>query len=96
MSNILINIDHGTLPGCTKEMSDALGLNKGEFGTLGSIVYAGLTLGAIVATPVFEKVSLIKPALFLSLLSNAVAIYFFGRSSTFIIDATLRFGIGFF
>ena len=77
-------------------MSTALNLNKGEFGTLGSIVYAGLTLGAAVATPVFERKYLIKPALFLSLVFNALMVYLFGISKTFIYDAGLRFMIGFF
>jgi hypothetical protein len=58
-------------------------------------VYAGLSLGATVAVVVYQKSNLIKPALVLSLASNAIAIYVFGRSSSFVIDFGLRFGIGF-
>ena len=95
-SNVLINVDHGTLPGCTKEMSNDLDLNKGQFGTLGSIVYAGLTLGAVFASPVFERANFIKPALFLSLVLDAVCVYLFGISDNFLYDAALRFAIGIF
>ena len=49
-------------------------LNKLEFGVVGSIVYLGLTCGAAVATPVFDKPNLIKPALFMSLLLNWVSL----------------------
>ena len=77
-------------------MINALDINKAEFGILGSIVYAGLTVGASIATVVFEKKYLIKPALFLSLLLNAGAVFLFGISRNFLHDAGLRFMIGFF
>ena len=70
-------------------------MNQAEFGTIGSIVYAGMTLGSTVVIVVFQKASLIKPSLVFSLGCNAGLIYLFGISNEFIIDAGLRFMIGF-
>ena len=77
-SNILINVDHGTFPGATNAMLNSIPLSVDEFGIVGSIVYLGLTCGAALATPVFDKPSLIKPALFLSLLLNGVSLLGYG------------------
>ena len=59
-------------------MLESIPLNKIEFGVVGSIVYLGLTCGAAVATPVFDKPNLIKTALFLSLLINALSLLGYG------------------
>ena len=67
ISNVLINVDHGTLPGCSIEIQNSLGMDYAEFGTLGSIVYAGLVPGSIVATIVFEKSHYIKGIMFSTL-----------------------------
>ena len=96
LSNIFINVDHGSLPGCSNQMHDEVGLNLFQFGILGSIVYGGLTLGAGVATGVFSKPKLIKPALVLSLMLNSVCIGLFTLIPNFYFMASLRFGIGFF
>lgn len=53
LSNVLINVDHGTLPGCANQFSDTLDINQASFGTIGSIVYAGLSLGSTVAIVAF-------------------------------------------
>lgn len=71
-------------------------MNEASFGTLGSIVYAGLTLGSLVAVVVYQKASWIKPALVITLGCNAGAIYLFGISRHYVIDVGLRFSIGFF
>ena len=67
VSNVLINVDHGTLPGCSIEIQNSLGMDYAQFGTLGSIVYAGLVPGSIVATIAFEKAHFIKGIMFCSL-----------------------------
>ena len=45
MSNILINIDHGSLPACVQDIQNDLGIHDFLFGILGSLVYAGITIG---------------------------------------------------
>ena len=53
LTNLLINIDHGVIPACTTVLKQELGLTDVSLGTLGSLVYLGLTLGSFTATPVF-------------------------------------------
>jgi hypothetical protein len=50
LSNVFINVDHGSLPGCSNDIKADLNIGNLEFGTLGSVVYGGLTLGSAVAT----------------------------------------------
>lgn len=96
LSNVFINIDHGTLPGCSNQIKDDLSMNDFQFGLLGSIVYGGLTLGAGVATGVYSDPKRAKPTLILTLVMNSLCIGLFPFSKSFYIDAGLRFGIGFF
>jgi sugar phosphate permease len=96
LSNVFINVDHGSLPGCSNQIREDIGMNNFQFGLLGSIVYGGLTLGAGVATGVFSKPGLIKPAIVLSLMMNSVCVCLFPLLGSFYIMAFLRFCIGFF
>ena len=96
LSNVFINIDHGSLPGCSIQIKGDLNMNDFQFGLLGSIVYGGLTCGAGVATGVYSKAKWAKPTLVATLLLNSIAIFLFTLSKSFYIDAGLRFLIGFF
>jgi hypothetical protein len=71
-------------------------MNQFEFGILGSIVYGGLTLGAGLATGIFNSSKYIKSSIISTLFMNAVFLYLFTISNSFYICAALRFGIGFF
>jgi len=95
-SNVFLNVDHGSLPGCSGQIKESLGMNNFEFGMLGSVVYGGLTIGAGVATGVFTKVNWIKPTLVGTLFCNSLAIWLFTLTNSFYFDAFLRFCIGFF
>ena len=44
-TNLMINVDHGILPACTKEVKRDLDLDNANLGLLGSLVYAGLVIG---------------------------------------------------
>jgi hypothetical protein len=44
-TNLMINVDHGILPACTKEVKEELNLDNANLGLLGSLVYLGLVLG---------------------------------------------------
>lgn len=43
--NLLINIDHGTIPAATVKLKEDLGIDNVALGFLGSLVFFGLTLG---------------------------------------------------
>lgn len=60
------------------------------------MVYAGLTLGASVATMIFMNGIWIKPALSASLFFNAFCLWLFTLSKNFMLSAILRGFIGFF
>lgn len=77
-------------------MIASLNLTPLEFGTLGSIVYAGMTMGSAAASAVFEKAKWIKWTLALTLLMNAVCLVLFTITDSFYFDAFMRFLIGFF
>lgn len=47
ISNLLINVDHGSLPAATLNIKQDLGLDNVGLGMLGSLVYLGLTMGKI-------------------------------------------------
>jgi hypothetical protein len=53
MSNILINIDHGSLPACVQDIQMDLGIHDFQFGILGSLVYAGITIGSAISSWIF-------------------------------------------
>lgn len=95
-ANIMINIDHGTLPGSTKDIETKLDINDFGFGVLGSVVYGGLTIGSAIATIILSKGEWIKPALISSLFMNSLSLYAFTISSNFMISSCLRIMIGFF
>lgn len=96
LSNVFINFDHGSLPGCASEIKDELNMNDFEFGLLGSVVYGGLTIGAGVASGVYQHSNWAKPTLISTLFMNSVFIFVFAKSKSFYLDGFLRFCLGFF
>ena len=77
VSNILINVDHGSLAGCSVELKKDLKMNDVQYGILGAVAYCGILLGSLVATGLFNNESLIKCTLFGSLFFNALCLYAF-------------------
>ena len=96
LGNVLCNIDHGTLPGCSQQIKEDIGINDLQFGTLGSVVYAGIVIGSLCCTWVFSKVKWIKPCIVVTLGLNGVALFVFTLTKSFALDALLRLAIGFF
>lgn len=96
LSNIFINVDHGSLPGCSIDIKQDLSMQNFEFGLLGSIVYGGLVVGSGVATGIYSKSKWIKPTIIGSLVMNSVCIILFTITNSFYFDCFLRFWIGFF
>lgn len=95
ISNIWCNVDHGTLPGGSQQIKESLHLNDFQFGLLGSVVYGGMTLGAALATGVYQKSHLIKPTLWGTLLLNLISLSVFALMKNYFLCVLLRFIIGF-
>ena len=96
LGNVLCNIDHGTLPGCSQQIKDDIKINDLQFGTLGSVVYGGIVIGSLCCSVVFSNAKLIKPCIVLTLGLNGVALFGFTLTKSFTLDAFLRLAIGFF
>jgi hypothetical protein len=50
----MINVDHGSLPGCFDAIKGKLEVGNLGFGILGSIVFVGLIFGSIAASGLFS------------------------------------------
>ena len=48
--NAANNSDHGAIPSITKQLKGDLNLNNEQLGSLGSLVFFGLTLGKCITT----------------------------------------------
>lgn len=94
--NILINVDHGSLPGCHEQIKNKLNTDNFGFGVLGSIVYVGLIFGSIVASVLFSKGVWIKPTLIASLVFTGFFYWFFTLPTNFFLMIIIRGSIGFF
>ena len=55
--NLIINFDHGVMPAGAIAIKEELEVSNTEYGLLGSIVFAGLVLGSLAATFVFNSVN---------------------------------------
>ena len=57
-SNLIINIDHGVMPAGSIVIREDLHQSNTEYGLLGSIVFAGLVVGSLVATFAFRNMDM--------------------------------------
>jgi len=80
ITNIVINFDHGIIPAALTELKNDLSLTNANIGILGSLVYLGLTIGAVVTAPLFGKFNP-KYVMGISLFLNAVALIIFPLSN---------------
>lgn len=55
--NILINMDHGTIPAASNEIKSDLRINDAELGSFGSFVYLGNLIGALVLSRLIDIVN---------------------------------------
>lgn len=93
--NVLVNFDHGVMPAGAMEMKQDFGLTNTEFGWLGSIVFIGLTLGAISASFLYQHFTS-RCLLLIALCANAFSLFLFTVQKTYIILVVSRFLTGFF
>ena len=92
----MINVDHGSLPGCFNAIKEKLEVGNLGFGILGSIVFVGLIFGSIAASGLFSQGNWIKPTLLFALALNALSLYAFTLSNSFYLMVIVRGVIGFF
>jgi hypothetical protein len=93
--NILINVDHGAIPAATTTLKRELGLDNVSLGTIGSLVYLGLVLGAMSAGPIFSAYSS-KWVNVVGIIASCFFLYFFTVAESQIPLALCRVGCGFF
>ena len=55
--NIMINVDHGTVPAATEEIKKDLNINDEQFGLFGSLVYLGNMFGSLVSLTLINKLN---------------------------------------
>ncbi|CDW83082.1 major facilitator superfamily [Stylonychia lemnae] len=90
--NVLINIDHGSIPAATLNLKQDLNIDNFELGLLGSLVYLGLTIGSILATPIFTYIKA-KTILILSFCLNAFSLILFTISEDIVVFVCIYFPV---
>ena len=93
--NILINVDHGVMPAGSIVIKEALGINNKLYGLLGSTVFAGLTMGSIGATILFQKCNT-KYVLMIVMILNGFSQLLFVMTKEYYVLMASRFMTGFF
>lgn len=78
--NMLINMDHGTIPAASNEIKRELNINETALGTFGSLVYFGNLVGALFLIRMIDVLDR-KILLIFAVLTNAIMIYLFTQIS---------------
>jgi len=81
--NAFDNQDHGAIPSATQLLKQDLHLNNEQLGSLGSLVFFGLTLGSLIATFAFNSSLSNKQILILSYFGNGMGLVLFGISTNY-------------
>jgi predicted MFS family arabinose efflux permease len=76
ITGVVVNLDHGTIPGATEEIQIDLNLDKTELGMFGSLVFLGNLIGALFSFTIINLVNR-KILLICSLALNALCLYSF-------------------
>jgi MFS family permease len=74
--NILINMDHGTIPAASNEIKNDLNISHTAIGSFGSLVYFGNLVGAFILTKLIDSMNRIYLTIFTTLFC-ALMIYLF-------------------
>lgn len=78
--NILLNMDHGTIPAASNEIKRDLNINDATLGTFGSLVYLGNLIGALFITKIIDMFDR-KALSIASTIINALFIFLFTKVS---------------
>ena len=95
MVNLFINVDNGILPAGSLKIKEELKLDNNEFGTLGSFVYLGQTIGSAMSTVVLQNFQP-KYVLAACLTLNAGSLLLFTWTNHYIVLVTSRILTGLF
>ena len=57
LTNIVINMDHGTIPAASNEIMTELKIEEDTLGTFGSLVYFGNLLGALFLIKIIDSMN---------------------------------------
>ena len=95
-SSIMANMDHGALPICSEEVKQKFGIGNVGFGTLGTAIYLGVTLGCLKATKELSYSGNKQNLLAGSMILNVVCLLAFTLTPNFALNVTLRLSSGFF
>jgi MFS family permease len=93
--NLLVNLDHGAIPAGTTELMNDLKIDHVTLGTIGSMIFLGLTLGSVIAGPLFSSYSP-KIIVIMGLIISSSFLYVFTTAHNFFALAASRVGCGFF
>ena len=85
----------GILPASSTKIKYELGIENSQFGTLGSVVYLGQTIGSAMATVVLSKYN-IKLVLSSCLFLNIASLIVFTLTDNYTILVVCRIFTGFF
>ena len=93
--NLFNHLDHGAISACNTYLMNELNLTHADLGFIGSLVYLGLTFGAILAGYIFN-IYTPKWIVSISILLTCIFLYSLTISNTFISLCISRFLCGFF
>jgi predicted MFS family arabinose efflux permease len=88
-------MDHGAIPAGTTVIMEDLNLNYVQLGVVGSLVFLGLSLGAVSASLLFTFYSS-KWIVLISLGCCNLFLYLFVYAENYLMLSILRMGCGFF
>lgn len=93
--NLLNHLDHGSIAACTTNLMEELDLDHAQLGVVGSLVYLGLTLGAIIAGKVFNTYEP-KWIVSISIIVSSFFLYYMTKCTSMLGLSLCRLGCGFF
>ena len=96
LASTLVNVDHGSIPGCSEEIMKKFSADNFAFGAMGTAVYAGLTVGSAIGTKAYQNSKNIQSILSSSLILNAVCLVLFTMTGNYKFNLLLRFLTGMF
>ena len=96
ISSIVVNMDHGALPICSEEVKRKFGIGDVGFGSLGTVIYLGITIGCLQATKELSYAGNKQKLLAGSMIVNVLCLFAFTLTPNFLLNVTLRLLSGIF
>jgi len=92
--SLLLNIDHGAIPAATTVLMNELNIDPLSLGVIGSVLFFGLTCGAVVAGPLFNNHTP-KWIISISIVCSCFCLFSFTDSKSMLFLSLWRFACGF-